>query len=209
MPITVASCFASADLVSKGRVRWDENLPERAPGVYVLSLASEVNSGTPSLAKAPIDVVEIERLLAARPYLQIDGSRATAGLLAQRLGCYWLPTEPILYIGQTSKPLRSRLQQFYTTRIGERSPHAGGWWIKALTCLSDVYVHYAPTKDFKECERRMLRYFQANVEVALPELGERRHDGMPFANKEWWTEDNRRILREHGIRYATSNPKGI
>jgi hypothetical protein len=145
MPITVASCFASADLVSKGRVRWDENLLERAPGVYVLSLASEINSITPSLAKAPIDVAKIERLLAVRPYLQIDGSRATASLLAQRLSCYWLPTEPILYIGQTSKPLRSRLQQFYTTRIGERSPHAGGWWVKALTCLSDVYVHYAPT----------------------------------------------------------------
>jgi hypothetical protein len=209
MPITVASCFASADLVSKGRVRWDENLLERAPGVYVLSLASEINSITPSLAKAPIDVAKIERLLAVRPYLQIDGSRATASLLAQRLSCYWLPTEPILYIGQTSKPLRSRLQQFYTTRIGERSPHAGGWWVKALTCLSDVYVHYAPTKDFKECERRMLRYFRANAEVPLPRVGDRRHDCMPFANKEWWTEDNRRILREHGIRYATSNPKRI
>jgi hypothetical protein len=175
---------------------------ERDPGVYVLYAP-----GTPLLAKAPIDSVEIERLLTARPYVQIDGSRATSDMLARRLSCFWLPTEPIIYIGQTSKPLQSRLKQFYTTRIGARSPHAGGWWVKTLTCLSEVYVHYAPTNDFEECERRMLRYFVANAQV--PKAGERRHDGMPFANQEWWTETNRRIRREHGIRYATSNPKRI
>ncbi len=205
MAITVASCFASAGLEPKKAVRWRESLPEGEPGVYVLSLTSEKDASTHALARAPIDIVEIERLMLSRPYLQLDRKQATSRLLARRLSCYWLPAEPILYIGQTSKPLQSRLQEFYRTPIGAKGPHAGGWWVKALTCLSDVYVHYAPTDTFEESERKMLRYFVANAEV--PQHVERPHDGMPFANKEWWTETPRRIRRDHGIHHATSNPK--
>jgi hypothetical protein len=206
MPITVASCFASAGLAPTKVVPWRESLRERNPGVYVLSLTSEKDASTPAIASAPIDIVEIERLMLSRPHLQLDRKQTTSSLLALRLSCYWLPTEPILYIGQTSKPLQSRLQEFYRTPIGARAPHAGGWWVKALTCLSDVYVHYAPTDTFEESERKMLRYFVANADV--PQHAERPHDGMPFANKEWWTETSRRIRRNHGIRHATSNPNG-
>ena len=208
MPISVASSFASAGLVPKGRVRWEEEFSERAPGVYVLSLTPDWDSVSPTLVTAPIDVVQLDRLVAARPYVRVDGSPADSALLGRRIGCFWLPKEPILYIGQTKKPLRSRVGDFYKHSIGDRSPHAGGWWVKALSCLPDVYVHYVPTNDFEACERVMLRHFVANAEVPSVAAGAQRHDGMPFANKEWWTEAGQRIRRNHGIGYATRDPRG-
>ena len=164
MSISIASAFASAGLDPKGSVRWTEELPVRDPGVYVLSLTPDTKSDTPTLGNAPIDIVQLDRLLAARPHIRIDGRPANSALLERRISSFWLPNEPILYIGQTKTPLRHRVKDFYKHSIGDRSPHAGGWWVKALTCLPEVWVHYALTEDFKECERVMLRHFIANAD---------------------------------------------
>lgn len=206
MPISVTSVFASAGLIAEGSVRWGEDLREQAPGVYVLALTQDSGSATSTLPDALIDSASIDRLLAVRPHIEVDGKHASSDGLRRRLSSFWLPSEPVLYIGQTKRPLQSRLREFYATPIGARSPHAGGWWIKALACRSDIHVHFALTQDFKDCERRMLRYFTTNAEVPSAESGADPHDGMPFANKEWWTENGRRIRRTHGIRYDTSNP---
>ncbi len=74
------------------------------------------------------------------------------------------------------------MRQYYKTPPGAARPHAGGWWLKTLSALGDLHVHFAATADFKNAEENMLRRFAANVSD-----DSRNHlpaDGpiMPFAN---------------------------
>jgi hypothetical protein len=39
--------------------------------------------------------------------------------------------------------LGHRVHEYYATRIGAKSPHAGGWPVKILSCLSELWIHYA------------------------------------------------------------------
>lgn len=177
MPTSIASLFASAGLAPKGSVRWMEELPEGKPGVYVLSLTGDTEVVPSTQQTAPIDTIQIDRLIATRRYIQVDREPATSDLLKGRLSSFWLPKESILYIGRTKTPLRSRVGDFYRHTIGDPSPHAGGWWVKMLACLPDVHVHYSPTGNFVEAEETMLRYFIANAELPPGETSGWRPDG--------------------------------
>ena len=46
----------------------------------------------------------------------------------------WLPSEPVIYIGKTDRPIRKRLGEFRRHRCGDTSPHAGGQVVKLLQC---------------------------------------------------------------------------
>jgi len=62
------------------------------------------------------------------------GRRPSADAFAARIASFWLPDEPIVYIGLATS-LRSRVSGFYRTPIGARRPHAGGWLLKTLSIL--------------------------------------------------------------------------
>ena len=53
----------------------------------------------------------------------------------------WLPSESIIYIGKTDRPIRKRVSEFHTHRCGDKSPHAGGQVIKLLKC--DLWVYWS------------------------------------------------------------------
>lgn len=50
-----------------------------------------------------------------------------------RLATFWLPDEVVLYIGLAGASVRKRVRQYYRTPLGDKRPHAGGWWLKTLT----------------------------------------------------------------------------
>jgi hypothetical protein len=92
--------------------------------------------------------------------------------------------------------LSDRVAEYYTTPLGARSPHAGGWPLKTLTNLSELYVHYAYCADDRGAEARAPDHFaqqlSANTRRAL-------YDAvfpMPYAN----LEDG------HGRRKPTASP---
>ncbi len=203
MPSTVASLLASAGLESGGFVSWEEPVPENRPGVYIVSLAAAPQKISGIHATAPLSDAALDELLAACPDLTLDGEpRPAREQLAERIGSYWLSDECVLYIGLAGQPLSKRVGQYYRTPLGAAKPHKGGWWLKTLSVLRDLHVHYAVTPDCKDAEEDILRAFAAQVSepsrAALP-AGE---PVMPFAN----LRDGDWRRRNHRISGATRGP---
>lgn len=206
MPSTVTSLFAAAGVSSLDIVPWGAVASRDAgPGLYVVSRSSD-----PDAATAPpkdIDAVRVRDLLAARPELRVDGARPSDADLVKRLAAFAVPNEPALYVGLASKSLHTRLDQFYSTRPGARSPHAGGWPLKYVDGLERCWLHLGRTvgSDVNRAEFRMLAAFlaavprhsrSAVVDPALP---------LPYANLEIRDPDRRtRKRKAHGITKATA-----
>lgn len=157
MPSTVADIFAAASASPAGVVRWgtppappvDRTAP--ATGVYVVALTDELDSRAGALAVPPISEAAIEELLAVRLELTLDDARPTREQLLKRLAGFWFPDEVVVYIGlaghRKNRPVQGevakRMAEYYATPLGANGPHAGGWPLKTLACLHEVYVHYA------------------------------------------------------------------
>ena len=201
MPSTLSDVFAAAGLEPAGIVRWGTPVPETAQGVYVVALADSTTSADAALPTAPLSRSALQHLLAVRPDLKLDLATADIDGLAERLGSFWTADEVILYIGLAGQPLRTRVRQYYRTPLGARKPHAGGWWLKTLSVLDELWVHYAPTPDFRDAEKRMLRAFADAMSSSSRSCLRDRERVMPFANLRGF--DN--AIKLHGITGATGN----
>lgn len=201
MPSSVADLLSSVGLQPGGSVPWGEPVPERQTGIYLVSLNESPDDAQSSVKSPPIDSGAIDELLAACPSLTLGGRNGPdRGSVSSRIGEYWIPDECVLYIGLSGQPLRTRVRQYYTTPLGAAKPHAGGWWLKTLSNISDLFVHFAVTDQFKDAEEGALDAFEAGVS---PESRRNWPDGdplMPFAN----LRDGQWRRRDHGIKNATS-----
>lgn len=199
MPSTVNDLLTSAALIHSGTVAWGEAPPLTAPGVYVVARDADADSRSGATAVAPLSPERISELLDGRSELTLDGGRPTATELAERLTTFWLPDETVLYVGLASASVAGRVGAYYRTRLGARSPHAGGWFIKTLEDLSALHVHYAAAADPRAAEVAMLDAFCAAVSdesrLALTDVKR----PLPFANLDWPGHGAKR----HGIRGAT------
>lgn len=212
MPSTVGQIFEAADLEPSGVVPWgvtpplpsDSTIPRT--GIYVVSLSESLDSERPVYSRAPISKEATSTLLAVRPELTVDDRRPTPTELVDRLKSFWIPDEVVLYIGLAGKRKSSprkgevakRVGEYYATRLGARSPHAGGWPIKLLACLPDVFVHFAYCDNEVAAEFSCLRRFREKVsERSLSTLRDRDR-AMPFANLEF----PRGQAKAHGIKGA-------
>jgi hypothetical protein len=102
-------------------------------------------------------------------------------------------------VGLAGSSLHGRIQAYYTTKLGRRSPHAGGWFVKLLKNLNQLHVHYTASHDPTQSEYLMLEAFVAGVSSETRNgLRDLRHP-FPFANLEW----PRGVRKDHGIRGAT------
>lgn len=195
MPTTVSDVFAAVDLVPRDPVPWGERVPEPRPGVYVVALTNAVDLTDAARVQAPISEAALEELLDARPELRLDDEVPHAAALRRRLAAFWMPDEVIVYIGLAATSLQKRVEQYVRTPLGARSPHAGGWPLKTLSALDDIYVHVAACGEVDTVERTMLKAFANGVsERARKHL----HDPvrlMPFAN----LEAPRGNRKAHGI----------
>lgn len=130
-------------------------------------------------------MAEFERWLDPRAKLTIDSIRPTVEQLMDRVRRFWIPDEVILYIGLVTS-LSTRLQAFYRTPIGARSPHSGGYFLKLLSNLNQLSVHYARCPDSELAEDGMLRRFCEHVsQHSRRSLQEDPVHPFPFANLEW------------------------
>jgi hypothetical protein len=200
MPSTVASVFAAAGLERDGVVRWGQAAGDDGSGVYVVALAEQLDSLRGTLGAAPIAMTAVEKLLDIRPELTLDGARPTAVELGTRIAAFWLPDEPIVYVGLATS-LRSRVRSFYKSPIGARRPHSGGWFLKVLANLNDLYVHFARTAEFDAAEVAVLDGFVSDVSPRTrAHLADPDHP-WPFANLEI-RRAGRKIRKRHGIKGA-------
>lgn len=199
MPSTVAELFAAAGLTPAGVVGWGARVPELAPGNYVVALTDDIYARRAGAAAAPLDHERLTHLLDVRPELLLDGSRPTVAELAARLDAFWLPDEVAVYIGLAGTSLRRRIGQYYTTPLGAKRPHAGGWWLKTLSVLDELWVHYAATPDNATAETRMLQHFAGAMGTSARETLPDRVNVSPFANLRTGTG----VVKKHGITGAT------
>jgi hypothetical protein len=212
MPSSVAHIFAAARTEPTGTVPWGVSpRPPEAPadaatGIYVVALTDDPDSLEATLPRTPVSGSAVAELLSVRPELTLDGVRPEPHELAARLSSFWCPDEVVLYIGlagpRKNRPhageLAKRVTEYYDTPLGARGPHAGGWPLKTLSCLDELYVHYAYCGDVNRAEDRCIARFAAQVSSRTRE---RLHDPvrvMPFANLEF-PKGN---AKAHGIRGA-------
>ena len=165
-------------------LRWGVPVPMTSSGVYVISLSENVNSCTTHFATVPVDKAALERWLIIRPELRLDGQRPDIAALTQRLSRFWLPDEVVLYIGLASS-LKGRIGGYYKTPLGARKPHAGGFFLKTLSNLQDLFVHYSPTANFEADEQTMLEHFCHNVSTDSKKTLPDATCPFPFANLEF------------------------
>jgi hypothetical protein len=115
MPSSPAHLFAAAGLNPESIVSWGEPLTVEASGAYVVATVSDPGSPSGSGSPCPISPAALTDWLRARPELKLDGRRPTIDALAERLSSFWLPDEPVLYIGLTTRSVRKRLAEYYKT----------------------------------------------------------------------------------------------
>jgi hypothetical protein len=209
LPSTVADLFTAASASAAGVVDWGTPpVPPAGPatGIYVVSLTDRLDSTGEALANAPISTPAIEELLAVRPGLRMDGARPTVEQLVGRLSGFWFPDEVVVYIGLAGPRKRrsaagevaKRVGEYYNTPLGANGPHAGGWPLKTLTCLRDLYVHYAYCDSVEHGENACIGHFAQNVSKDTRKALHDSERVMPFANLEY----PRGNSKAHGIRGA-------
>lgn len=199
MPSSVVDLFAAARLEPEGVVRWGKPVDYDRSGVYLVAITDDPNSrfGLPQALIAP---AVVDQLLTIRPELTLYGRRPSATELSACIAGFWSADEPILYIGLASS-LRSRVRDFYRTAAGARRPHSGGWFLKTLSNIDDLYVHFARTAEVDAAEIAMLEgYIAAVSDESQASLADPEHP-WPFANLEI-RRDGRKIRKQHGIRGA-------
>jgi hypothetical protein len=195
MPSSVASVFNAAELEPEGVVQWGSPVPTNEKGVYIVASTSRADSRAAPGARCPLDLKALRQWLEVRPELRMDGKRPSPDALGRRIAEFWLPDEPILYVGLTTRSLRSRVNEYYKTPLGARKPHAGGHFLKTLKTLEQLHVHFARCAVPSEAEDLMLKAFCGAVSVStLGRLRDSAHP-FPFANLEW----PRGTRKDHGL----------
>lgn len=201
MPTSVTDAFAAAGLTREGVVRWGTRPSTSAPGVYAVALTQSLDVIDGTLSRAPIAGDVIDEWLEVRPELTLDGVRPTAEELKRRIEGFWLADETIVYVGLATS-LSKRLGAYYRTPIGARSPHSGGYFLKLLSNLGQLWVHFAPCDDPDLAEGGMIRRFVDGVSDQAKRAVHDSAHPFPFANLEW----PRGIRKAHGLR-GTREPK--
>ena len=183
MPSSVKDLFDAAGLTRLDPpVRWGQPPPLKTPGVYVVALTGEPDRKDSTGPVAQVDADKLRALLQRRPELRLDGSRPSPEELRQRLSGFWLPDEPVLYIGMTSASVRKRVTAYYRTSLGDRSPHAGGWFIQTLRNMDMLWVHFGSAAEPLLAEERMLAAFAGSVGTDARASVHDPDRLMPFAN---------------------------
>lgn len=88
--------------------------------------------------------------------------------------------------------------EYYVTPLGANGPHAGGWPLKTLSCLPDLYVHYAYCDRVKRAEEGCIGHFAERVSEKTRARLRDSVRVMPYANLEF-AKGN---AKNHGIRGA-------
>jgi transcription elongation factor GreA len=174
-PPTAATLLRDVGLLADGPLPWGRPVPARTGGVFVVELPAPRPT-------APIELTRVGKWLERVPDLRLDGTRPTSRALSARLASFWLPSQPVLYIGATEGSIGGRIAAMERTVLGDRRPHSGGHWLHLLTSLPTARVWWAVTDAVEEYEDALLAAFAAGVpeaeRAALPDPSV----VLPFAN---------------------------
>jgi transcription elongation factor GreA len=146
--------------------------------VFIVEMAAPVPS-------APLDLALIGKWLERVPELSLDGARPTSRDLQQRINSFWLPTQPVLYIGSTPGSVAGRIAAITKTVPGDRKPAASGLWLHFLRNPGDLRVWWAATNALEEYEDALLEAFAAGITDADRPVGAKGEMTMPASRLPW------------------------
>lgn len=195
MTISVGDLFEKSGLHPAGVVNWGDQVPLDRPGVYMVASTPDISDAVGRSGIYQPDLTALESLRTICPSVTVDDAPATSEQLADRIGAFWISPSAVLYVGLAGTSVRKRINEYCRTQIGRRAPHAGGWWLKTLDNLDELFVHYAATETPKSAEARLLETFAAEVQ---PSVRRALHDSeriAPFANVR--VQDG--TLKRHGM----------
>ena len=89
--------------------------------------------------------------------------RPTSKDLQQRLASFWLPDQPVVYIGSTTGSVAGRIAAIVKTVPGDAKPAASGLWLHFLRNPGDLRVWWAATDAPEEYEDALLEAFAAGI----------------------------------------------
>jgi hypothetical protein len=204
MPSTVDAVFSAAELAPEGVVPWGTAVPQTDPGVYLVAFTRLAHAV--ALRNLPFQTSRdaLRYLLDVRPELRIDQERPDVETLRERLEERWLGDEAIAYVGLAGTSLTKRVDAYYKTPLGARRPHAGGWPLKILSNLDEMYVHYAACADPDRAETTMLEAFRSATSPKSRRLLRDPDMAIPFANLEL----RKGQRKNHGITGAREPRRG-
>jgi hypothetical protein len=201
MPTIVSQLISDFNLQRVERVKWGERIHTEAQGIYIVSLSSDPSQNSGLKETAPISKSIIQDWIKKVDGFEIDKQKTyDADKIIRRMSEFWLPDENILYIGkaplrQNKKGIGNRVNEYYKTKYGEKRPHAGGHWLKALSILNNTYVYYTPCSQPGDVETNLLQHFINNVSEKTLDLLRDKDLSLPFGNLEL----RKRQAKNHGL----------
>ena len=182
---TASGLLRAVGLLPDGPVVWGRSLPPVGAGVFVVELAAPRHS-------APIELSRIGKWLERVEGLRLDGVRPSSRALSARLAAFWLPSEPVLYIGSTGAAVSRRVASINATALGDRRPNSGAHWLQALAMPPGTRVWWTATPAVEEYEDALFTAFADGVaaaeRTALPDAD----TILPWANLRRPTGERRR-----------------
>lgn len=195
MTISVRELFDEYGLRPAGVVQWGDQVELDVPGIYIVASTPDLDDPAGQVDNYRPNFEAFDALRSVCPRITLDGFPATSDKLAERIGAFWIPETAILYVGLAGTSVGKRVSQYYRTRIGQRSPHAGGWWLKTLEDLNSLHVHYAAADSPRSTEARLLKTFAAAIPHAMRRALHDYERVAPFAN----IEVQPGIRKRHGM----------
>ena len=172
---TAAGLLRAVGLLPDGPVVWGRPLPPVGAGVFVVELAA-------ARPAAPLELSRIGKWLERVEGLRLDGQRPTSRALAARLAAFWLPSEPVLYVGSTGTSVSRRVASILATSLGDRRPNSGAHWLHTLALPPGTRVWWTATQAVEEYEDALFSAFADGVSdaerAALPDT----ETVLPWAN---------------------------
>lgn len=198
MPTSITNLLKTSGLSFEKlqTVKWGDIPFSKQSGIYIVSTCENPSENVNLYSSAPIDINQLESWIIKVKTLRVDNDdKTTSEKLFERLNQFWSPDENILYIGQTEckNGIKGRVGQYYKTELGNKSPHAGGQWLKTLSILDKLFIHYFPIDNPKIIEVKLLYNFINQVSKQTLEKLRDNEMPLPFANLEI------KATKKHGI----------
>lgn len=197
MPTTLENLETEFSLKYEGSYRWGSTFINNESGIYIISQSKD-NGYLPKVnLEISFNENQMDTWLKNAPNILLNGIKPSKQDLKKQLKGFWLPDEGILYIGKGEKQsLSERICQFYNHKVGKKSPHKGGYWLKLLSNLNELYIHLYASKDSHIVEEKLLKFFIENISEASRKNLNDKKLCLPFANLQLRS----RVIKNHGFK---------
>ncbi|MEO5966420.1 MAG: hypothetical protein ABIR11_13225, partial [Candidatus Limnocylindrales bacterium] len=135
---SAATLLREVGLMADGPVQWGRPIRHGAPGVFVFELSAAMPS-------ANLDLSRIGKWLERVPDLRLDATRPVSKDLQALLNAFWLPSQPVLFIGSSPGSVAGRVASIAKTVPGDRKPASSGYWLHFLRAMPDLKLWWAAT----------------------------------------------------------------